>query len=272
MVGDACHLGSARRERPFVRVNCSALSESLLEGELFGHVRGAFTGAVQDKIGRFEAVDGGTILVDEIGDISPVIQLKLLRVLQERQLERVGESAPRKVDVRVICATHRDLRELVREGRFREDLFYRIRVFPMELPPLRRHKSDIPLLVDAFVQRFNLQTGKRILGLQPDALRCLMDCCWPGNVRELENAIEHAFVTCQSDRIGLFDLPTEFRVAELRDAYCRERGLAQPGGKPRHRLLRNPERNSWRLCGNVPGTGPKWPDVWVSTEQRCGAR
>ena len=144
MVGDACHLGSARRERPFVRVNCSALSESLLEGELFGHVRGAFTGAVQDKIGRFEAVDGGTILVDEIGDISPVIQLKLLRVLQERQLERVGESAPRKVDVRVICATHRDLRELVREGRFREDLFYRIRVFPMELPPLRRHKSDIP--------------------------------------------------------------------------------------------------------------------------------
>jgi len=252
LVADAIHLGSARRERPFVRVNCSALSESLLEGELFGHVRGAFTGAVQDKIGRFEAADGGTILLDEIGDISPVIQLKLLRVLQERELERVGESAPRKVDVRVICATHRDLRELVREGLFREDLFYRIRVFPMELPPLRRRKSDIPLLADAFVQRFNLQTGKRILGLQPDALRCLMDYCWPGNVRELENAIEHAFVTCQSDRIGLFDLPTEFRVAELRDAYCRERGLAQPGGEPR------------------PSTAAESREKFLETMRQCG--
>jgi PAS domain S-box-containing protein len=222
LAAEAIHQGSARREHPFVRVNCSALSESLLEAELFGHVRGAFTGAVHDKIGRFEAADGGTILLDEIGDLSPMIQLKLLRVLQEREFERVGESVTRRVNVRVVCATHRDLRQLVREGAFREDLFYRIHVFPMQLPPLRQRRTDIPLLADAFVQRFNRQTGKRIAGLDADVLRCLMDYCWPGNVRELENAIEHAFVTCRSEYIGLFDLPTELRTAELRDAYCRE--------------------------------------------------
>jgi two-component system, NtrC family, response regulator HydG len=234
LVAEAIHGSSSRSDRPFIKVNCSALAESLLEGELFGHVQGAFTGAVHDKIGRFEAADGGTILLDEIGDISPMIQLKLLRILQEREFERVGESTSRKVNVRVICATHRDLRELVREGVFREDLFYRIRVFPLDLLPLRRHKSDIPLLVDAFIQRFNHQTGKRILGLGPDALHCLMDYCWPGNVRELENAVEHAFVVCQEDHIGLFDLPTEIRMVELRTAYCREhrfsKDMASDGG------------------------------------------
>ena len=231
LVAEAIHQGSVRRDGPFVKVNCSALAESLLEAELFGHVRGAFTGAVADKIGRFEAADGGTILLDEIGDISPLIQIKLLRVLQEREFERVGESVPRKVDVRVICATHRDLRERVREGLFREDLLYRIRVFPVEIPPLRRRKSDIPLLVDAFVQRFNLRTGKRIVGLDTEALHCLMDHCWPGNVRELENAVEHAFVTCQDERIGMFDLPTEIRMLELRSAQCRDSRFdhRQPG-------------------------------------------
>lgn len=225
LVAEAIHGGSSRGNQPFVKVNCSALAESLLEAELFGHVRGAFTGAVSDKVGRFEAADGGTILLDEVGDISPMIQIKLLRVLQEREFERVGESVPRKIDVRVICATHRDLRKLVREGTFREDLLYRIRVFPIELPPLHRRRSDIPALVDAFIQRFNSQTGKKIQGLTSEALHCLMDYCWPGNVRELENAVEHAFVVCQQDRIDFFDLPTEIRMVELRNDYCRERNL-----------------------------------------------
>ncbi|MCK5806242.1 MAG: sigma 54-interacting transcriptional regulator [Lentisphaeria bacterium] len=222
LVAEAIHNGSIRHDRPFVKVNCSALADPLLESELFGHVRGAFTGAVQDKIGRFEAADGGTLLLDEIGDISPMIQLKLLRVLQEQEFERVGESTPTKVDVRVICATHRDLRRLVQEGGFREDLFYRIRVFPVQLPALRERKSDIPLLINSFIGRFNKQTGKRISGLTSEALHCLMDYCWPGNVRELENAIEHAFVTCQQERIDFFDLPPELRMVELRSAYCRE--------------------------------------------------
>lgn len=229
LAAEAIHQASSRSEKPFVKVNCSALSDNLLESELFGHVKGAFTGAIADKMGRFEAADGGTLLLDEIGDISPLIQLKLLRVLQEQEFERVGESVSRKVDVRVICATHRDLRALVREGTFREDLFYRIRVFPIQLPALRERKSDLPLLVNAFIERFNAHTGKQIVGLTSEALHCLMDYCWPGNVRELENAIEHAFVTCQQDRIGFFDLPQELRMVELRSSYCSD---ARPGAAP----------------------------------------
>ena len=232
LVAEAIHTTGARRDAPFVKVNCSALPESLLESELFGHVRGAFTGATGDKVGRFEAADTGTIFLDEIGDVSPLIQLKLLRVLQEKEFERVGESTPRKVNVRVICATNRDLRELVRQGEFREDLYYRIRVFPIDLPPLRQRMADIPTLVRTFIERFNMQTGKHISGLTSDVLHCLMDHCWPGNVRELENAIEHAFVTCQTDEIGLFDLPTEIRMVELRAASCRERRFSGIEGVP----------------------------------------
>lgn len=251
VVAEAIHRGSARRDRPFVRVNCSALAETLLEAELFGHARGAFTGAVRDKVGRFEAADGGTILLDEVGDSSPMIQLKLLRVLQEREFERVGESVPRKVDVRVLCATHRDLRERVREGTFREDLLYRIRVFPIELPPLRRRKSDIPTLVDAFITRFNSRTGKRIQGLSPEALHCLMDYCWPGNVRELENAVEHAFVVCRQKHIGLLDLPAEIRRAELRSAHCRDRDPSESdaGGQASSSQSRDGLERLLRECG-----------------------
>ena len=204
-------------------MNCSALPENLLESEFFGHVKGAFTGAVDDKIGRFEAADGGTIFLDEIGDISPMTQLKLLRVLQERQFERVGESTSRKVDVRVICATHRNLREPIQSGAFREDLYYRFRVFPIDLPPLRERKTDIPLLVDTYIERFNEQTGKHITGITNEVLHCFMEHCWPGNVRELENAIEHAYVTCEGHQIGLFDLPPEVRMVEWRNAHCSER-------------------------------------------------
>jgi len=223
LIAEAIHTEGDRAAGPFVKVNCSALSENLLESELFGHVRGAFTGAVRDKVGRFEAADGGTIFLDEIGDISPLIQLKLLRVLQEREFERVGESTSRKVNVRVVAATHRDLRELVRQGEFREDLYYRIRVFDIGVPPLRARREDIPLLVETFLKRFNAETGKSISRISSEVNYCLMDYCWPGNVRELEHAIEHAFVTCQGDCINLFDLPVEIRMTELRAATCRSR-------------------------------------------------
>lgn len=220
LVAEAIHEASDRREGPLVKVNCSALSEGLLESELFGHVKGAFTGAIKDKIGRFEAAEGGTIFLDEIGDISPLIQLKLLRTLQERCFERVGESVTREMNVRVITATNRDLRGLVRSGDFREDFYYRIRVFTVHVPPLRERREDIPILSSLFIHRFREQTGKPIERLAAPVNRVFMDYCWPGNVRELENAIEHAFVTSDSDEVGLFDLPIELRLAEMRAAEC----------------------------------------------------
>jgi transcriptional regulator with GAF, ATPase, and Fis domain len=203
-----------------VKVNCSALPENLLESELFGHVKGAFTGAIQDKIGRFERADDGTLFLDEIGEVSPLIQVKLLRFLQEREFERVGESRTRKADVRIIAATNRNLRSLVSSGEFRDDLYYRLKVFPIHLPPLRDRKEDIGLLVDHFVSKYRSETGREITGLSHDAAITLMDYCWPGNVRELENAIEHAFVTCPKGEIGLFDLPMEIRRVELRSGTC----------------------------------------------------
>jgi len=211
LVAGAIHFNGSLRQKPFVTVNCSALSESLLESELFGHVRGAFTGAVRDRIGRFEEASGGSLFLDEIGEISHYIQLKLLRVLQEREIERVGESRRRKIDIRVIAATHQDLYSLVKEGRFREDLYYRLKVFPIAIAPLREHKEDIPLLVRHFIQNQNSKTGKRITNLSRSAMQILMDYSWPGNVRELENAIEHAFVLCNSDQIDVADLPVEIR-------------------------------------------------------------
>ncbi len=211
LVAGAIHYNSSRSEMPFVTVNCSALPESLLESELFGHARGAFTGAVRDRVGRFEEADGGTIFLDEIGEVSPFIQVKLLRVLQEREIERVGESRKRQMNIRIIAATNSDLYGLVRSGHFREDLYYRLKVFPIHIPPLRKRREDIPLLTSHFIQLQNEKTGKRIKGVLPSAMRILMDYNWPGNVRELENAIEHAFVLCANEQIDLFDLPVEIR-------------------------------------------------------------
>ncbi|MBT4137974.1 MAG: sigma 54-interacting transcriptional regulator [Candidatus Latescibacteria bacterium] len=207
LVAEAIHRRSHRAAGPFVRVNCSVLSEGLLESELFGHVVGAFTGAVQDKTGRFEMADGGTIFLDEIGDISPVVQVKLLRVLQERTFERVGSTQTQESDVRVVAATHRDLKARMANGLFREDLYYRLYVVPIELPALRERKEDLPLLVNHFIEKFTHQTRKKIRSTRPDALNLMMDYDWPGNVRELENAIEHAFVKCHSDAIQISDLP-----------------------------------------------------------------
>jgi len=233
LVARAIHYNSPRRTAPFVAVNCSAIPDTLVESELFGHVKGAFTGATGDKIGRFEAAQGGTLFLDEVADISPFIQLKLLRVLEQRTYERVGESLPRTADVRVIAASNTDLRDAVDTGGFREDLFYRLRVFPVFLPPLRDRKEDIPLLVDHFRETLSNESGKAIGEITPRAMQLLMDHCWPGNVRELRNAIEHAFVTCNKTSIDVYDLPLEVRQTESRCRICNR--LLSEADAPGHR-------------------------------------
>jgi two-component system response regulator HydG len=209
LAAKAIHTLSARQKKPFIAMNCSAIPETLLESELFGHVKGAFTGSVQDKVGVFQAVDKGTLFLDEIGDMSPLLQVKLLRVLQEREIRRVGDDHTITVDVRLITATHKDLASLVTTGAIREDFFYRIRVFEITIPPLRERKEDIPILADHFITKFNLSTGKKVKCIARDALQRMMAYTWPGNVRELQHAIEHAFVTVTGDTINLLDLPPE---------------------------------------------------------------
>jgi len=240
LVADAIHYNSARKSNPLITVNCSALSESLLESELFGHVRGAYTGAVGDRTGRFEEARGGTIFLDEIGELSPYIQVKLLRVLQEREIERVGESKKRKIDIRIITATHQDLYQQVNEGRFREDLYYRLKVFPIHLPSLYERRDDIPLLVEHFIRILNKKTGKHIQNLSRASMRIFMDYDWRGNVRELENAIEHAFVLCNQKEITPDDLPIE-----ICQSNSSTRSLKTPSGprsKPRTHLKMSKER------------------------------
>jgi DNA-binding NtrC family response regulator len=206
LVARAIHDWSAQREMPLVRVNCAALPETLIESELFGHVRGAFTGAVGNKKGRFALADGGTIFLDEIGLVSSPVQMKLLRVLQEREFEPLGSERSVKVDVRVIAATNRDLRKLVSEGTFQEDLYYRLNVIPLAMPPLRERPDDIPLLVDYFVRRHSSKAGKRIDGISADAMTLLSRASWPGNVRELENTIERAVVLAPQPMIRAEDV------------------------------------------------------------------
>jgi two-component system, NtrC family, response regulator HydG len=213
LLAEAIHFRGERRNRPLVKVNCSALSENLLESELFGHVRGAFTGAVKDKIGRFQLADGGTIFLDEIGDVSLNIQQRLLRVLQEREFERVGDSRTTKVDVRVIAATNKNLPEKIRLGEFREDLFYRLKVVEISLPPLRERKEDIPLLLAHYVDKFNGKLRKTIDGVSEDVLQVFMNHPWPGNVRQLAHTIEHAFIVCHQNIVTLEHLPLDLREA-----------------------------------------------------------
>jgi PAS domain S-box-containing protein len=229
LIADAIHRSSRRADGPFVKVNCSALSEGLLESELFGHVKGSYTGAHQDRKGRFELASGGTLLLDEVGDLSDRIQVKLLRVLQEREIERVGDSRTRAVDVRILAATHRPLRRLVEEERFREDLFYRLNVIPLRVPPLRERREDVPLLAARFLEELRGTTGRSVERISPDALRVLMDHRWPGNVRELRNAVEHAMVKCRGPVLLAEDLPRELieesagvtRTAKTRGADAR---------------------------------------------------
>jgi len=212
LIARAIHYHSkTRANKPFVAVNCTALPESLLESELFGHEKGSFTGAVGRRIGKFEQANTGTIFLDEVGLMSPATQAKLLRVLQEREFERVGGTELIKVDVRVISATNKDLEEAMKKGEFREDLYYRISVFPIKLPPLRERKEDIPLLAAHFLKKYNEQENKQIEGISPEALELLMAYNWPGNVRELENAIERAVVLATDKEIGPKELPAAVR-------------------------------------------------------------
>ncbi|MGH9453792.1 MAG: sigma-54 interaction domain-containing protein, partial [Terriglobia bacterium] len=203
IIARAIHNRSARKDRALVSVNCSAISAGLVESELFGHMKGAFTGALERRIGRFELADGGTIFLDEIGELPVETQVKLLRVLQEHEFEPVGSSRPLHVDVRVIAATNRNLREAVEAGRFRSDLFYRLNVFPIELPPLRQRRSDIPQLVAFFLSRFSKQFGKQIEGISQESMDRLMNYPWPGNIRELQNVMERAVVVSAGPTLRL---------------------------------------------------------------------
>jgi len=205
-------------------VNCSSLNENLLESELFGHVKGAFTGANRDRVGRFEAACGGSIFLDEIGDISPSIQVKLLRVLESKEIERVGDHKPVPVDARIITATNRDIEALTSRGAFRQDLFYRINVVPVRVPPLREHPEDIPLLAQYFIDRIAAHSGKPIAGLSPQALEVMIAYPWPGNVRELRNTIEYSFVLCPDSIIDVCHLPS--RIASV------QKGLSCPKPSP----------------------------------------
>jgi len=212
LVLEALHHNGDRRNKPLVKVNCAALSENLLESELFGHVKGAFTGAFSDKIGRFQRADGGTLFLDEIGDISPRMQLRLLRVLESMEFERVGDSTPIKVDVRIVAATNQILPNKVADGQFRQDLYYRLKVVEIHLPPLRERKDDIPLLANHFLVQFNTKFNKNIKGLSSDAWEAFLHYQWPGNVRELENTLEHAFIRCHQDVITVDHLPHELQA------------------------------------------------------------
>ena len=212
MIAKAIHYNSPRRDKPFIRVNCGALTGTLLESELFGHVKGSFTGAIKDKIGRFEAADGGTIFLDEIGTMEPVLQVKLLRVLQEREFERVGDTSVVKIDVRVIAATNVDLQEEVAKNQFREDLFYRLNVVSIYLPPLRNRREDIPRLIDYFLDKYNAINGRLLRKINREMLNVLMRYPWPGNVRELENAIERSVVLANGEEFTEELLPLSVRM------------------------------------------------------------
>jgi transcriptional regulator with GAF, ATPase, and Fis domain len=216
LLARALHENSPRAGKAFVKVHCAALSPSLLESELFGHVKGAFTNAIRDKVGRFEAADSGTLFLDEIGDISPDVQVKLLRVLQEKTFERVGSSEPVKVDVRIVAATHQDLEKLIQQGRFRDDLFYRLNVLPIRVPPLRERVEDIAELALHFLRLHAKRTGKPVATLDDDALALLKGHAWPGNIRQLENVIERAVVICDGISITADELPAELHASAAR--------------------------------------------------------
>ncbi len=238
LIGRAIHQLSPRKDKPVIKVNCSALAEGIMESELFGHEKGSFTGAIRRKIGRFELADGGTLLLDEIGDISPMIQLKLLRVLQERQFERVGGQMTITVDVRIICATNKDLKKEVEKRNFREDLFYRLHIIPITVPPLRDRKSDTPLLANHFLEKLTTRTKKDIRAIDEAAMKALVDYSWPGNIRELENVIEQTMVLCDNTTITLEDLPTFVTKEEDSPSF-----RSQLGERPLTEIIEDMERS-----------------------------
>ncbi|MFI5303948.1 MAG: sigma-54-dependent transcriptional regulator [Nitrospiria bacterium] len=211
LIARAIHFNSSRKNGPFRAINCAAIPESLIENELFGHEKGSFTGATGMEIGLFEAADKGTLFLDEVGDLSQHIQAKLLRALQEKEIRRIGAKEDRKIDVRVVAATNKNLAQEIKKGAFREDLFYRLNIISVQLPPLRERGSDIPALIEHFLKKFNQESGKKIKGLSKDAMRFLLNYSWPGNVRQLEGVIERTVLLCESEIIELNDLPAEIK-------------------------------------------------------------
>jgi len=245
LLARAIHHRSPRRDKPFVEVSCGALPETLLESELFGHTKGAFTGAIADKPGRFLAADGGTLFLDEINSASPAMQVKLLRVLQDRAFEPLGSTQTRTVDVRLILATNADLAQLVSANQFRQDLYYRINVVNIKLPPLRERSGDILLLATSFLRRFSKEIGREVIGFTDDTLAALQRYDWPGNVRELENAVERAVVLCRRPQIDVEDLPEPIQLHRGAQVSVSSRVALQPGTSPPlplHVALEGPER------------------------------
>jgi two-component system response regulator AtoC len=236
LVAGALHANSRRKAKPFIKVNCAAIPHDLLESELFGHERGAFTGAIASKPGRFELADEGTLFLDEIGDIPVDMQVKLLRALQESEFERVGGIKTVHVDVRIVAATSRDLKKAIEQGRFREDLYYRLNVVPIFLPPLRERREDVPLLAEHFREKYNQRLGKKIDGFTPAAVERLLAYAWPGNIRELENLVERTLLFCESPIIDVADLPdllrgTESTPVSTPSGGVRAVGMELPAGK-----------------------------------------
>jgi len=265
LLAQAIHNESPRADAPFVKVNCGALPDSLLESELFGHVAGAFTDARGKRKGRFELADKGTIFLDEIGDMSPSMQVKLLRVLQEGKFEPVGSSQTRSTDVRVIAATHHDLKEQVARDEFREDLYYRINTVMLSLPTLRERREDIPLLVERFIERFNGLMGKEVRGVAGEAMKALMSYHWPGNVRELEHAIEHAFVLVKTATIGLEHLPVELTKPvhhEVAPALGDSQGESTWAKAERRTIEQALERHRWNKAAASRELGMSRSTLW----------
>jgi len=258
LIASAIHHQSPRKAGPFVRVNCVALSETLLESELFGHVRGAFTGATRDKVGRFELAHGGTIFLDEIGDMSPAMQQHLLRVLQEREIERVGSTRTIKVDVRVVAATNQTLEELVQSGRFREDLYYRLNVVRIQVPPLRQRREDIPLLLTHFLRRIKKRTGREVKGILPESMEILVNYHWPGNVRQLENALERAAVISRDGFIHPDHLPPEIRTAH----FIPVQKMSQDESSEETRIRRALEEAGWNRTNAAQRLGVSRSTLW----------
>jgi len=210
------HTLSSRRDKPFIKINCAAIPENLLESELFGYTKGAFTGATKDKPGKVELADGGTLFLDEIGDMSLYLQSKILHLIQEKEFERLGDIKSRKVNIRIIAATNRDLQEMIKEGKFREDLYYRLKVISIKIPPLRERKEDIPYLINYFLEKYSKEYNRRIKGISPEAMKVLLEYDYYGNIRELENIIERAIIICSSGYIQLSDLPEEIQYNKLK--------------------------------------------------------
>ena len=256
LIANALHYSGKRTNKPFIKVNCAALAENLLESELFGHVKGAFTGAIKDKQGRFELAKDGSILLDEIGDIPPRIQVKLLRVLEEKTYERVGDAVPRKVEARLIASTNRSLRERVRNGEFREDLYYRLNVVEIEIPPLRERTEDMPLLVEHFCTMFEKTFNKKIEGVSEEVLEIFTHYPWPGNIRELEHVIEHAFVLCNDRLIRPEHLPPYMSLR------AREAHSTDPDREFPQTILNILDKTDWNISKAARDLGMSRPTLY----------